>query len=112
LEERPTHLLRVRWPRLPDRHTPVVISPLDAISTPRSSKLRLIVHMRHFNKWSDVPKFVFEGLHKLKDIMSKGDHLISYEIEIQIEIEIVYNLYRVKPVAVYGPSQLCHVGNL
>jgi hypothetical protein len=27
-------------------------------------------------------------------------------------VEIVYNMYRVKPAAVSGPSQLCHAGNL
>jgi hypothetical protein len=29
-----------------------------------------------------------------------------------VEIEIVCNMYRMKPVAVFGPSQLCHSGNL
>jgi hypothetical protein len=29
-----------------------------------------------------------------------------------IEIEIVYNMYRVKPVVVSEPSQLCHAWNL
>jgi hypothetical protein len=41
--------------------------------------------------------------------------------EIKIEIEIVYNMYRMRrfftekpdaPAAVSGPSQLCHTGNL
>jgi hypothetical protein len=30
----------------------------------------------------------------------------------QIEIEIVYNMYRMEAVDVYGPSQLCNSGNL
>jgi hypothetical protein len=29
-----------------------------------------------------------------------------------IDIEIVYNMYQMKPVVVVGPSQLCHLGNL
>jgi hypothetical protein len=29
-------------------------------------------------------------------------------MEIVIEIESVYNMYRVKPVVVFGPSQICH----
>jgi hypothetical protein len=32
--------------------------------------------------------------------------------EREIQIEIVYNIYRVKPALVYGPSQLCHAGSL
>jgi hypothetical protein len=30
----------------------------------------------------------------------------------EIEIDNVYNMYRVKPVAVCEPSKQCHVGNL
>jgi hypothetical protein len=33
-------------------------------------------------------------------------------IEIEIEIEIVYNMYRVKPVDVSRPSQLYNARNL
>jgi hypothetical protein len=35
---------------------------------PRSSKMWLIVDMRYVNKWIDVPRFSFEGLHNLKDL--------------------------------------------
>jgi hypothetical protein len=36
--------------------------------------------MRHSNEWIDVPKFVFEGLHNLKDLLSSGDYIISYDL--------------------------------
>jgi hypothetical protein len=31
---------------------------------------------------------------------------------IEIDIEMVYNMYRVKPASVYGPSHLCLARNL
>jgi hypothetical protein len=49
----------------------VVINPLGAMPKPRSSKMGFIVDMRHVNKYIDVSKFVFEGLHSLKDLLSK-----------------------------------------
>jgi hypothetical protein len=48
-------------------------------------------------------------------------HMRLTVIEIEIEIEIVYNMYRMRrfftkkpyaPAAVSGPSQLCHTGNI
>jgi hypothetical protein len=39
-------------------------------------------------------------------------HHIWRRLEIESEIEIVYSMYRVKPADVYGPSRLCHGGNL
>jgi hypothetical protein len=33
-------------------------------------------------------------------------------LSLSIEIEIAYIMYRVKPVVVLGPSQLCYAGNL
>jgi hypothetical protein len=32
---------------------------------------------------------------------------VRMEINLKTKIEIVYNMYRVKPVVVYGPSLLC-----
>jgi hypothetical protein len=37
-----------------------------------------------------------------------GDHALA---ESEVEIEIVYNMYPVKPVVDCGPSQLRHLGN-
>jgi hypothetical protein len=58
----------------------LVINPLGEIPKPHSSKMRLIVDMRHVNLWIDVPKFVFEGLHNSKDLLSQGDYMISYDL--------------------------------
>jgi hypothetical protein len=57
----------------------MVISRLGAIPKPRSSKMRLIVGIPFVNEWADVPKFVFGVLLYLRDLMSKGDYIISYD---------------------------------
>jgi hypothetical protein len=39
----------------------------------------------------------------------KGKLLSATMFKQSIEIEIVYNMYRMKPAVAYGPSQLCQV---
>jgi hypothetical protein len=34
------------------------------------------------------------------------------QVPTEIKNEIVYNMYRVTPVVVFGSFQLCHIGNL
>jgi hypothetical protein len=54
---------------------------------------------------SEKTKHIGLKWHFLKDHVELGTIRL-------IEIEIVYNMYRVKPAAVFWPSQLLHVGNL
>jgi hypothetical protein len=42
-----------------------------------------------------------------------GQVVLKLKLKLKFGIEVVYNMYQVKPVAfVYGPSQLCNVASI
>ena len=59
---------------------PVVVSPLNVITRPGSTKLRLILDLRHVNRALACPEFRYEGLHLIEHLASLNDWQIALDL--------------------------------
>lgn len=60
---------------------PKVVSPLNVVPKKTPGKYRLILDLRFLNKWLHIPRFKFEGLRNLADILRPGDHMVQVDLQ-------------------------------
>jgi hypothetical protein len=58
----------------------VVVNPLNVITKPGSTKLRLILDLRHVNDHLVVPEFKYEGLKLIPQLLEPGDRMFSIDL--------------------------------
>ncbi|GJP50719.1 hypothetical protein CLOM_g9864 [Closterium sp. NIES-68] len=64
---------------VPPSATLTCVSPLNVIVQP--SKKRLILDLRHVNSFLSVPRFRYEGLTRVPDLVQEGDWLFTIDLK-------------------------------
>lgn len=60
-------------------HPPFCVNPLSVAE--RNSKLRLVLDLRHVNKFIDVTKFKYENLKTVSDLVNENDFLFTFDLK-------------------------------
>mmetsp|Transcript_31402 Transcript_31402/g.78810 ORF Transcript_31402/g.78810 Transcript_31402/m.78810 type:complete len:230 (-) Transcript_31402:1406-2095(-) len=59
---------------------PTVLSNISVITKGYSDKLRLVIDLRHVNRFVRAPTFKYESLNQLQDIVRQGDKMFIVDI--------------------------------
>ena len=66
--------------RLPGGQRPTVVILIDVVQNPRLNKSHLVINMRYMNNPLAKKMFKFEGWSDSTDIVDKGHHSVSYDL--------------------------------